>query len=101
MSIGHFPIVPFCFAAIGDLFTPSDPRATLHLSETEMQALQDDVESPDPFDPFAIGRMRSAVESANLAVREYALHRPDEARALRKQSGRVHEAERGRPRAEG
>ncbi len=24
MSIGHFPIVPFCFAAIGDLFAPSE-----------------------------------------------------------------------------
>jgi Tol biopolymer transport system component/predicted MFS family arabinose efflux permease len=24
MSIGHFPIVPFCFAAIGDLFDPSE-----------------------------------------------------------------------------
>lgn len=24
MSIGHFPIVPFCFAAIGDLFEPSE-----------------------------------------------------------------------------
>lgn len=24
MSIGHFPIVPFCFAAIGDLFPPSE-----------------------------------------------------------------------------
>ena len=24
MSIGHFPIVPFCFAAIGDLFSPAD-----------------------------------------------------------------------------
>ena len=24
MSIGHFPIVPFCFAAIGDLFDPAE-----------------------------------------------------------------------------
>ncbi len=24
MSIGHFPIIPFCFAAIGDLFDPSE-----------------------------------------------------------------------------
>ena len=24
MSIGHFPIVPFCFAAIGDLFSPAE-----------------------------------------------------------------------------
>ncbi|MCO5185821.1 MAG: MFS transporter [Anaerolineae bacterium] len=24
MSIGHFPIIPFCFAAIGDLFEPSE-----------------------------------------------------------------------------
>ncbi len=24
MSIGHFPIIPFCFAAIGDLFAPAE-----------------------------------------------------------------------------
>ena len=65
---------------LSDLFIPSDPRATLHLSETEMPTLQDNVESAHPFDALALSRMRSAVESANLAVREYALHRPDEAR---------------------
>lgn len=66
---------------LSDLFTPSDPRATLHLSPEEMEAMRDaPVEEAHPFDAFAFSRIRQAIESANLAVREYALHRPDEAR---------------------
>jgi serine/threonine protein phosphatase PrpC len=66
---------------LSDLFTPTDPRATLHLSQSEMEALlKDDLEDAHPFDALALSRIRMAVESANLAVREYAAHRPDEAR---------------------
>jgi protein phosphatase len=64
---------------LSDLFTPIDPRATLHLSQSELEALQDD-QGQHPFDALAISRIRMAVENANLAVREYALHRPKEAR---------------------
>jgi len=66
---------------LSDLFTPSDPRATMHISQDEMDALLDlDAQDGHPFDAFAFRRIRQAVDSANLAVREYALHRPDEAR---------------------
>jgi len=66
---------------LSDLFTPSDPRATMHISQNEMDALlDDDAQDAHPFDAFAFSRIRQAVDSANLAVREYALHRPDEAR---------------------
>jgi protein phosphatase len=66
---------------LSDLFTPSDPRATMHISQDEMDALLDeDAQDAHPYDAFAFRRIRQAVDGANLAVREYALHRPDEAR---------------------
>jgi protein phosphatase len=65
---------------LADLFLPTDPRATLHLTPTEMHALRSDQGTGDPADALAISRIRTAIENANTTVREYALHRPDEAR---------------------
>ena len=65
---------------LADLFFPTDPRATLHLTQTEMQALLDNRPDQDHIDTLSISRIRMAIENANTTVREYALHRPDEAR---------------------
>jgi protein phosphatase len=64
---------------LADLFFPTDPRATLHLTETEIHALLEGEADPGPTDDFLIERIRTAIENANRAVREYALHRPNEA----------------------
>jgi protein phosphatase len=65
---------------LADLFAPPDPRATLHLDQAEVRSLLDQTGlEQDPLDTLTIGRIRRAIESANLAVRKYALHRPDEA----------------------
>lgn len=66
---------------LADLFFPTDPRATLHLNQTEIEALLEaDDESEHSSDGLWINRLRMAIENANLSVREYAWHRPDEAR---------------------
>jgi len=71
---------------LADLFIPQDPRATLHLTQAEIQSLlagEDDDESTErapSFEARSISRIRTAIEKANAAVREYALRRPDEAR---------------------
>jgi protein phosphatase len=69
---------------LGDLFAPADPRATLHLDQVEVRSLLDQTGGEqDPSDAIAIDRIRRAIERANVVVREYALHRPDEAEGAR------------------
>jgi protein phosphatase len=65
---------------LADLFAPPDPRQTLQLTGAEMRALaQERNEDESPSDVIWKRRLRKAVERANTAVRDYALHRPYEA----------------------
>jgi serine/threonine protein phosphatase PrpC len=65
---------------LADLFFPTDPRATLQLLEVKTSARVSEIEGAEfHADAPLMRRLREAIESANHAVHEYALHRPEEA----------------------
>jgi protein phosphatase len=65
---------------LADLFFPTDPRETVELTGAEIHAVFEGVEGAErPSDAALMRRLREAVERANQAVHEYALHRPQEA----------------------
>lgn len=65
---------------LADLFFPIDPRETVELTGAEINALLDEVKGAErPSDAVLMRRLHKAIERANRAVHEYALHRPQEA----------------------
>jgi len=65
---------------LAELFVPPDPRDTVQVSGGDLAALAAGVNRGlRPSDIVMIRRLRSAVEHANTAVRQYTLHRPEEA----------------------
>jgi protein phosphatase len=65
---------------LAHLFVPPDPRETLQLTGAELRALARDVdENTRPSDVIMMRKVQRAVERANMAVREYTFHRPQEA----------------------
>jgi protein phosphatase len=65
---------------LADLFVPTDPRQTVPIKATHLQAALASANSGHSASDLAfIGCVREAVNQANLAVRQYTLHRPNEA----------------------
>jgi serine/threonine protein phosphatase PrpC len=65
---------------LADLFEPTDPRQTMQLSGSELKALLEEARgSLSPSDVVLVRKLRTAIENANAAVRQYTLHRPQEA----------------------
>lgn len=65
---------------LADLFAPVDPRQTIRLKAAHVQAALASANSGVPAsDVVMMQRLREAVSQANLAVRQYTLHRPNEA----------------------
>ena len=65
---------------LADLFFPADPRETVELNGVEISALFKEMEGAErPSDLALMRRLHEAIERANQAVHEYALHRPQEA----------------------
>jgi serine/threonine protein phosphatase PrpC len=65
---------------LADLFVPKDPRATVILTEEEIQAAR----AGKLITPKVVGvdiedRMRTAIQKANNVVYNYAMHKPDQA----------------------
>jgi serine/threonine protein phosphatase PrpC len=66
---------------LADLFFPTDPRETVQLLEVKISARFNEIEgAQSSTDARLMRRLYEAVESANQAVYEYALHRPHEAK---------------------
>jgi serine/threonine protein phosphatase PrpC len=64
----------------GDLFSTKDPRATVVLSETDIEAVrQGTFVSPVPVEPDLESLSQSAIQKANSVVYEYACHKPNQA----------------------
>jgi protein phosphatase len=65
---------------LADLFVPLDPRQTVPMKAAHIQAALASANSGQPAsDLVMMGHVREAVSQANLAVRQYTLHRPNEA----------------------
>ena len=65
---------------LADLFFPADPRETVELAGVEVNALFEEIKGAErPSDAVLMRRLYEAIERANQAVHEYALHRPQEA----------------------
>lgn len=65
---------------LSDQFIPPDPRQTLQLSGEQLRELSQAANSDmQPSDVPIVQQLRQAVSQANMAVYEYALHRPQEA----------------------
>jgi serine/threonine protein phosphatase PrpC len=65
---------------LADLFFPADPRETVDLNPVELSALFEGITGAErPSDAVLMRRLHEAIEHANRAVHEYALHRPEEA----------------------
>jgi protein phosphatase len=65
---------------LADLFVPKDPRATVVLSEEEIEAVRaGKLISPKLVGVDVENRMRSAIQKANQVVHEYARRKPEKA----------------------
>jgi serine/threonine protein phosphatase PrpC len=65
---------------LADLFAPADPRQTVPMQASHVRAALASANSGGhASDMVMIQRVRDAVSQANLAVRQYTLHRPNEA----------------------
>ncbi len=65
---------------LAELFVPPDPRQTVQLSGVELRDMAREARrGMSPTDVVFTRKLRSAIERANAAVREYTLHRPQEA----------------------
>jgi PPM family protein phosphatase len=65
---------------LADLFVPADPRQTVPLKATHLQAaLASAATGGRASDLVIMQHIREAVSQANLAVRQYTLHRPNQA----------------------
>jgi PPM family protein phosphatase len=65
---------------LAELFVPLDPRDTVQVSGGDLAALAAGANRGlRPSDIVMMRRLRAAVERANTAVRQYTLHRPEEA----------------------
>jgi len=65
---------------LADLFVPLDPRDTVQVSGGDLAALAAGAgQGLRPTDIVMMRRLRTAIERANTAVRQYTLHRPEEA----------------------
>jgi protein phosphatase len=66
--------------SLADLFAPTDPRQTLPMKAIHVQAALTGANSgAHASDLIMMQRLREAASQANLAVRQYTLHRPNEA----------------------
>ena len=64
----------------GELFSTKDPRATLVLSEADIEAVRKGTfVSPVPVEPDLESLTISAIQKANSVVYEYACHKPSQA----------------------
>lgn len=64
---------------LADLFVPADPRQTVPMQATHLQAALASANGGHASDVAIMQHVREAVSQANLAIRQYTLHRPNEA----------------------